>query len=176
MRKDEAISAQEAAAIMGVHFTRPARMASAGLIETVDILVGISISGDRLSKVYSRLQAEENYEEYILSLKRRVRRRPREYLDERSEVFEYLAAEGRPKIALHDAIGTAEAGKILSVSTSWVSSLALENQIIGRVSWSGRAVNRTWIISKASCIENRLSIERKKLSGETLFGRPRKLS
>lgn len=174
MRKDEAISAQEAAAIMGVHFTRPARMAAAGLIETVDILV-ITTSGDRFAKLYSRIQSEDDYREYISS-KRRVRRRPRQYLDERSAVIAYLATAGRPKIPLYDAIGSSEAGKILGVSTSWVPSLALAKDIVGRIMWSGRATNRTWVLSKKSCIENRLSIERKKLSGETLYGRPRNLS
>ena len=175
MRRDEAVSAQEAASIMGVHFTRPARMAAAGLIETVDILVGISVSGDRLAKLYSRLQAEENYREYVES-KSRVQRRPREYLDEREAVLKYLSTPGRKKIPLYDAIGTAEASKILSVSISWVSSLAITGDIVGRILWSGRAENRTWIISKASCIENRLNIERKKLLGEAVRGRPRNLS
>jgi hypothetical protein len=58
--KDEAIGSYEAAAVMGLHFTRPKRMVAAGLISSI-VLCG---EEGREFSVYSLRECDQNFREY----------------------------------------------------------------------------------------------------------------
>jgi len=165
--KDEAIGAWEAAAIMGVHWSRPKKMADAGTIPS-RVMCG---QPGREFAVYSREDCERDYRDYIA--KRTVSRRPRTALADRPAALRMLAAKGRPKIAFGDAIGAYEAAKILGVFWTLVPRLAKEGKIVGRVLQSGRGqTSRLWIFSRQSCAAWEAEVSKLEQAGK-MRGRPR---
>lgn len=165
---DEAIGAWEAAAIMGVHWSRPAKMAATGVISSRVI----GETGERSFAVYSRAECEENYRDY--AAKRLVSKRPRTALDERPVILKVLAPRDRPRIAYGDAISVYEAGKILGVWWTLVPRLVRDGKLVGRILNSGRKKSsRLWIISRGSCERNRADVARQEQAG-TKRGRPRR--
>jgi hypothetical protein len=166
--KDEAIGAWEAAAIMGVHWSRVRRMADAGAI-SVRVVCG---QEGREFAVYSRDECEQNYRDYVAN--RQGGRRPRTAVHERPAAIKLLAAKGRPKIKFGDAIGAYEAAKILGVFWTLVPRLAKEGKIVGRILHSGRASqSRLWVLSRQSCEARAAESSRLEQSGQKM-GRPRK--
>ena len=169
MAKDTAIGSQEAAAILGVHWTTPAKMVAKGLIRGREISCGQGEAEERLTMVFSRLDAEDDWREYAEKMAAGgTGRRPRGYVDDRDAVVAALSQA--PQIGYEDAIGAAEAAKIMRVSVSWPPRLAASGEIVGRILWASRTKTaKVWIFSRRSCVEN--SNKAKKRSGP---GRPRR--
>lgn len=166
MVMDEAIGSFEAAAILGLHFTKPARMAAQGLLTTRD-LVG---NNARRFVVYSSQECEDNFSAYE-SAERTGR--PRTRLSDRALVKRKLAPKSRPRIAFGDAIGVSQAAEILGVWVSLVPRLVREGKIVGRLLWSERSGSpRVWILSRAS-VEQRAADVRRAEGAGTKTGRPR---
>ena len=166
--KDEALGAWEAAALMGVHWSRPARMAESGIISSR--IVGST--ADREFAVYSREGCEENYRDYLA--KRVVSRRPRTALENRPAMVRLLADKDRPRIEFGDAISVYEAAKILGVYWTLVPRLVKSEKIVGRILNSGREKSsRLWVISRKSCERHGAEVSRQEQAG-TKAGRPRK--
>lgn len=145
--KNEAIGSYEAAAVMGLHFTRPRRMAEAGVISST-VLGG---EEGRSFSVYSLRECDENFRDYEEALGKSGGR-PRTQIDSRHAVLRVLAAKGRPVIMMDDVVGTEDAAEILGVWHTLVPRLAKRGRIIGRLLWSERAsASRLWIFSRKSC-------------------------
>lgn len=166
--KDEALGAWEAAGLMGLHWSRPAKMVLQGILSSR--VVGVS--GERSFAVYSRNECEQNYADYIDG--KAIRKRPRTALDERPAILRALAPKSRPRIAYGDAISLAEAGRILGVWWTLVPRLVRDGKLVGRILHSGRKnSSRLWIISRESCEQHRADVARQEQAG-TKRGRPRK--
>jgi hypothetical protein len=164
---DEAIGAWEASALMGLHWSRPAKMAEAGTISSR--VVGST--EERTFAVYSRAECEQNYKDYMAN--RVPTRRPRTALDNRPDILRVLGQKDRPKIAYGDAISVYEAAKILGVWWTLVPRLAKDGKIVGRVLHSGRQnSSRLWVISRQSCETHGADVSRQEQAG-TKRGRPR---
>lgn len=145
--KNEAIGSYEAAAVMGLHFTRPRRMAAAGVIASK------TLSGEegRSFSVYSLRECDENFRDYEEAIGKSGGR-PRTQIDSRHAVLRVLADKDRPVIMMDDVVGTEEAATILGVWHTLVPRLAKRGRIVGRLLWSERAgVSRLWIFSRKSC-------------------------
>ncbi len=168
MSNDEAIGPWEAACLMGVHWSRPAKMAAKGDI------VSRAVSGQdgREFAVYSREDCEQNYQDYIE--KRVVTRRPRTALDLRPGMVKALASKKRPRIAFGDAISVEEAAKAMGVYWTLVPRLVESGKIVGRVLTSGRAGGaRIWIVSRESCQRHAAEVSKLEQAGKKR-GRKRK--
>lgn len=166
--KDEAIGAWEASALMGVHWSRPAKMAAQGVISSR--VVGAKEG--RAFAVYSRAECDQNYQDYLDS--QTGARRPRTALDNRPSTVRALAKKGRPQIAFGDAISVYEAAKILGVWWTLIARLVNDGKIVGRVLHSEReGAPRLWIISRESCEKHAADVARQEQAG-TKRGRPRK--
>jgi hypothetical protein len=151
---DLALGSYEAAAIMGVQYSRPKRMYDEGLIDARSLApVWVARSG-RQKLVYSLESCEENYNDYVRRLHVKGRdgvMRPRSRLHERSNILRQLEEQKTP-ILYADAIGTAEAAKILDCHPTAVAKLVREGRIRGRVPWNPRHdQSKWWIISQKSC-------------------------
>lgn len=167
--KSEAIGAFEAACLLGTHWTKPAIMAEQGRLSSrvVGGVNGRSFSVFRLDEI------EQNYREYEEAQSSGSPGRPRASLHLRPDALRALAAKDRPKIEFDDAIGFVEAAKILGVHTSFVTRLAMNGEIVGRILWSRRAGrSRLWIFSRLSC-ERRAADSRKLEREGRKVGRPR---
>lgn len=168
--KNEAIGAWEAACLMGLHWTRPRRMADAGLLSVRKI----STSGSKEFAVYSLRDCEENFADYLKEAKNRQSSgRPRTALHMRDDALKALGAKDRPKIEFDDAIGVMEASKIIGVFWTRVPRIASEGNIVGRVLWSQRGGDsRLWVLSRKSCVAWAKEIRSQETAG-TKRGRPR---
>lgn len=172
----QAVGAAEAAAIMGVHFSTPARMVEKGML-SASICQQRAGGGERMVAIFDGRECEENYLDYLFKVAERGGlndRRPRAHLDSRDEVLEHLAAVEVP-IAFSDACGAAEAAEILHVHASFLTRLARKGSLSGRSPWSprGRGETRNWIFSRRSCLAN-VAAARKMTAAGTHVGRPRK--
>ena len=115
----QALGAFEAAAVLGVHYATPAKMAQKGLI--VCRTVPLSGAGIKLAPIFDGRSCEEDYLDYEDKLAEGGSgKRPRGYLDLRPEALKRLRAVETP-ITFADAITTAEAAEILSVHTSFIA-------------------------------------------------------
>jgi len=168
--RDEAVGAVEAAGILAMHFTKPKRLAEAGVLSSR----AVGGQDGREFLVYSAAECDENYRDYA-----RNRResggvgRPRTAETARTEALRRLAEKGRTRIAFGDAVGVEEAAKILGVYWTLVPRLAREGKIVGRILWSDRAGrSRLWIFSRESCEARGAEVKRQEDSG-TKIGRPR---
>lgn len=168
--KNEAIGTWEAACLLGVHWTRPKKMAEAG------VLSARSVGGaeGREFAVYSARECDENFLDY--AKRRGAQGRGRTAVDLRPDAIKNLATRGRPQIDFEDAIGVFEAAEILGVFWTRVARMVDEGKIVGRVLWSNRGDrSRLWIFSRKSCTAYAKEIRRLEASGKKL-GRPRKAS
>ena len=155
--KDVAIGSWEAAALLGVHWTRPRKMADKGLIESRRL--GIS-RGDRSAQVYSLASCERDYREYedrVAAHGGRHERRPRAWLHLRKGMQARLA-KAKVHIDYDDACSTADAMRIMRlVSTSQITRLIEAGEIVARKAHNPRQTAATgggsvlWIISRKSC-------------------------
>lgn len=168
--KNEAIGSYEAAAVMGMHFTRPRRMAEAGVISSKEL----GGEGGRLFSVYSLRECDRNFRDYEAAIsKSGGGGRPRAQIDSRHVVLRVLSDKDRPVIMMDDAVGTQEAAEILGVWHTLVPRLAKRGRIVGRLLWSERAgVSRLWIFSRKSC-EACVAKMRKLEENGIRVGRPR---
>ena len=172
----QAVGAAEAAAIMGVHFSTPARMVDKGMLSAA-ICQQRAGGGERLIAIFDGRECEENYLDYLYKVAERGGmndRRPRAHLDSRDAVLAHLASVEQP-IAFTDACGAGEAAEILHVHSSFLTRLARQGRLIGRSPWSprGRSETRNWIFSRRSCLAN-VAAARKMTAAGSHVGRPRK--
>jgi hypothetical protein len=166
--KNEAIGSYEAAAVMGLHFTRPRRMAESGVISSK------TLGGEegREFSIYSLRECDENFREYEKTIGQSGGR-PRTGLDSRHAVLRVLADKDRPVIMLDDAVGTQEAAEILGVWHTLVPRLVSSGRVVGRILWSERAgSSRLWIFSRKSCQECAAKMRKLEEAGISV-GRPR---
>lgn len=157
----QAIGACEAAALMGVHRTRPAVMAERGELScwSLDATPGAD-KRQREYVVYDGAECEKNYQDYAEGHVGR----PRSQLHLRGKVLDHLATVKHP-IAFEDAIGVVEAAQILKVHRSFVPRLVANGEIVGRVLWSPEAHRCVHIVSKASCEANVAKVRSLEKSG-----------
>ena len=169
----QALGAFEAAAVMGVHFATPARMAEKGLVACRAVLL---TGGRKSAPIFDGRSCEEDYLDYENKLAEGgTGKRPRLYLHLRPEALKRLRAVETP-IAFNDAITTAEAAEILSVHNSFITRMIASGDIVGRRLWSPRgAAERIYLVSRASCVTNAQQIRRLQATGQKT-GRPRKFS
>lgn len=170
----QALGAFEAAAVMGVHFSTPARMVAKGLI------AGRQVPSSGTLKsigIFDGRSCEENFQDYeqVVAEQGGTGRRPRAGLGLRPDALRHLRAVETP-IAFDDAITTAEAAELLSVHQSFIARMIARGEIVGRRVWSQRASSeRFLIVSRKSCVANVQKIRKLQASGAKV-GRPRKFS
>lgn len=168
-RPDIALGSWEAAALMGVHYTRPGRMMATGK------LIGRKLAGVRDDPqseiaVYSSADCERDYEEYqerVAESGGKHYRRPREWLHLREPVLRRLARE-RNVVEYSDACSVAEAmAELRLVSTAQVCRMLREGKLVGRRPYSERndQSKSLWIISRRSVEEWRKSIVAREAAG-----------
>jgi hypothetical protein len=175
----QAVGPYEAAAIMGVHFATPAKMVGKGLLHAHVLDQVYSAGGTRRQMIFDGLECEKDYLDYEARMADPddpVGRRPRAYLDLRPQALKRLRAVETP-ISFDDAVGVAEAAKILSVHPSFISRLVSCGEVVGRVAWGrrGGALGRQFILSRRSCLDNVAKVRAMQAAGGKV-GRPRKLS
>ena len=171
----QALGAFEAAAVMGVHFATPSKMASKGLIACRT--VPLSGDGIKVAPIFDGRSCEEDYLDYEAKLAEGGSgKRPRGHLSQRPEALKRLRAVEAP-IAFADAITTAEAAEILSVHNSFITRMIANGDIVGRRLWSprGSAGERIYIVSRQSCVENAQEMRKIQATGKK-NGRPRRFS
>ena len=175
---DLAIGSYEAACVLGVHFTQPKRMADKWLLTARALKSPTDRDTGRVFAVYSLAECQRDYEDYEERVKSGEHaRRPRTAVDERGQMLKKLAAETQ-KIEFGDAIGAAEAGKILGVHFSFPVRMAQAGEIKGRKLHNARpdtGGSALWIFSRASCEANAAAAKRKQDAGKKP-GRPRRFA
>jgi hypothetical protein len=157
---DLAVNADEAAAVMGVHFTQPVKMGRLEKIRAKEFPTFWKAQPVHGPSVFSLRDCEKSFLEYMERLREgggKVQRQPRKSLENRTIVFDYL--EGQPKILFSDAIGTSEAAEILQCHATYALKLCQTNRVLTRKGWS-RKVNaasptrkRNYIISRKSVVK-----------------------
>lgn len=168
-RADIALGSWEAAALMGVHYTRPGRMLSTGK------LIGRTLEGVRDEPqseiaVYSSADCERDYEEYearVADSGGRHYRRPRAWLHLRDAVLRRLAKE-KHLVDYADACSVAEAmHELRLVSTAQVCRMLREGKLVGRRPYSERnnQSKSLWILSRRSVEEWKRSIVARETAG-----------
>lgn len=150
---DLALGSYEAAALMGVHFTRPGRMYADGTLDgrEIEAVVG---DGSRKFVLYSAKSCEENFREY----EKRAGGRPRDWLHLRPDALKRLA-KAAPAITYDDAIGVMDAARILKVHYASVYKLVEWGKLLARTPWNPRKGGaRLLIVSRKSCEKNRKEV------------------
>ena len=153
----QAVSASEAAAILGVHFVMPKRMAEKGLLSVHVATESVNVDEpERFYALYDSAECDGNYREYEKKIEARGGkndRRPRGQLHLRPEVIAHLKNVETP-VAFDDAITLGEAANILGVHHTLVPRMLRSGKIVGRIAWSqrGRGAPRSWIVSRKSCL------------------------
>lgn len=177
----QAVGSFEAAALMGLHFSTPAKMVEKGMLAAhVQPQTIPTAGGLRRQAIFDGVECEENFLDYQEKLDAsggKTERRPRAYLHLRPRALRALAAVQNP-IAFADAIGIAEAAEILRVHVSFITRMIAAGEIVGRRTWGQRRLNDTsrhYIISRKSCLENVKKARQLQTSGKKV-GRPRKMS
>lgn len=169
---DMALGSFEAAAILGTHWTQPARMAGRGVISQRTFKSSAGAKATHTFAVYSLSECEADYLDYATK-QASAGGRPRTSLDARPGMLKILAAEPH-RILFGDAVGTLEAAEILRVHWTFVARLAREGKIVGRMLYNARVPrSRLWIFSRASCEANATLAMRLQASG-TKRGRKRR--
>ncbi len=171
----QAVGAYEAAALMGVHYSRPQKLVEKGVLSAHRVEESVHVA--KLTKyqaIYDSRECEKDFEEYEdLMDSGEHGKRPRAWLHLRPEAIRHLKAVKTP-IAFNDAIGVAEAAKILKVVVSFIPRLVARGDIVGRRPWSRRGSSaRIYIISRQSCVENVKQVRSIEAAGKKI-GRPRK--
>jgi len=176
---NQAVGSHEAAAIMGVHFSVPQRMADKGWI-SCHPLAGAGVA--RIGHIYDGAECNKNfleYEEFVASRGGMNDRRPRAWLHHRNPIIQRLAKV--PKIAFADCISIQEAAEILGVHPSFVPRMLASGVILGRRLHSRRlrisddSTRALHICSRTSCLENARKARKMQHEGVKV-GRPRNFS
>lgn len=175
----QAVGPHEAAAIMGLHWSVPARMLSKGWLSASE-MEGAG-TGQRAFVVYNGAECDANYREYDERVQARGGmndRRPRAWIHLREPMIRKLAAIEEP-IAFGDAIGVREAAGILGVHPSFVPRMIKAGDIVGRRLHSRDQVltrhRAVYICSRKSCLENAKIVRQQQHAGGKV-GRPRDFS
>lgn len=150
--QNAALGSYEAACVIGVHFTRIAKMAEAGTLKSRLLR---SSSADIRIRVYSFSDLCQNWDEYVYSVDKKLRsRRRRTNEDLREPMIRELAAMPA-HIDFYDAVSVYEAAEILGVWYSYVPRLAAAGGVVGRRLINHRQTkSRAMIYSRKSCEEN----------------------
>ncbi len=166
---DLALSTGEAAAVIGVHWTRIAKMAAAGQLKYKEIEGGWGPKS-RSIKIYSLHDCEREFAEY---LEMRAAddpwlRRPRTKVDDRRPMLKKLAKV--EPITFKDAIGTGEVADLLRIDPKLAVRYAEEGVIRARkpiddARGSQQSQSRWWIYSLDSAKARRGNIIEKELDG-----------
>lgn len=173
----QAVGTQEAAGLMGVHFSAAVRMFDKGWVG------GREMKGRGVQRryiVFDGAECDANYREYeekIAQRGGRNDRRPRAWLHTRHPTLRFLAEVETP-IAFDDAIGVLEAAEILGVHASMVPRLAAAGDVVGRLTMGRQGIggaSRVWLLSRKSCLENAKTVRAAEANG-TKVGRPRRKS
>lgn len=172
---DLALGPEEAAAILGVHWSRPSKMVDRGEIGARE--TSSNDDGSRVFRIFSLRECEEDYQRYLRLLSGQeeigIVRRPRSRVDDREPVYRVLSDAKLPQIVFGDAIGTYEAAAIIGVWPTYVRRLVAQGRLIGRIAWSQRSGDsRMWIISRSSAEELAAAMSREEKTGKH-HGRPR---
>jgi len=173
---DQAIGSWEAACLLGVHWTTPARMVEKGLLTTRTLASPVVSDPERVFTVYSMAECEADWEEYAEQLRQGGSgKRPRAGVDLRPPMVKALAAVEH-QIAFGDAVSTGEAAEIMSVHWTFPPRMAQQGKIVGRILVNARNNrSRCWIFSRASCEAN-VSLARRLQAAGTKKGRHRNLA
>lgn len=159
---DLALGSFEAAAVMGVHFTRPRRMFDRGLITGKVLDAGVS-APTRRAAVYSLDSCNDDFLEQA-SRTAGGSGRPRTYADQRPVALKRLAAE-KTQILFEDAIGIADAAKILQCHLSLLPYLISKKFVVSRQPWNPRTkAAKFHILSRKSVEAYRKKAARQKKS------------
>lgn len=156
---DMALSASEAAAILGVQFSRPPRMLERGEIR--GRVCGSAYANKesqaalRQKHLFSLLECDRNYREYAATVERGnvAGGRRREYVHMRQPMLEQLA-KASVKVTFADAINAQEAAELLDCSISLIPYLVTHAKLLCRCPENPRTKEpkkRIFIISRASC-------------------------
>ena len=157
---DLALSADEASAVMGVHFTQPVKMGRAEKIRYRELPTFWKDKPAHGPSVFSLRDCEKSFLEYMERLKEgngKVRRQPRKSLENRTVVFDYL--EEQPLILFSDAIGASEAAEILQCHATYILKMCQANRVLNRKGWSRKVGakspnrKRNYIISRKSIMK-----------------------
>jgi hypothetical protein len=160
----QAVGADEAAALMGVHFTTPRAMANKGKLIARSVRPG---RGRRPPAIYDGSDCDRDWREYERNVESGLhRKRERAHAHRRPVVLKHLASVEH-RIEFDDSIGVQEAADILGVHPSLVPRMARKRQIVGRIAWSERATaSRLWIVSRKSCVANLKEIRQREAAGK----------
>ena len=168
---DMAVGSWEAAGVLGIHFTQPAKLAEKGFL-TVRKLKSLSTAGVNTFAIYSFAECDKDFLDYE-DRQASSGGRPRTRVDGRPAMLKKLAAE-KNQILFADAIGTHEAAEILGVHWTFPSRMARDGKIVGRMLHSDRGrSSRLWIFSRASCEKNLREAKKLEAAGKKL-GRKRR--
>ncbi|MGA0207554.1 MAG: hypothetical protein ACO3LT_07160 [Ilumatobacteraceae bacterium] len=159
---DLALTTGEAAAVLGVHFTRVKKMADAGQIRSKVIYGGWGKSSARMPAIYSLADCQENFAEYLELRKDGDPsiRRPRTRIDEREPMLKAL--QKVPQILFDDACGTGDAATSLRIDPKLCIRYAEGGALVARKGIdtdrvaSGDA--KWWIYSRASIEDRRAAV------------------
>lgn len=173
----QAVGSFEAAALMGVHFSIPQKLAARGRLSAhAPADSAWSDAPTRSYAIYDGAECDRDYHEYeakIASRGGKSDRRPRGWVHLRPDVLRHLKAVETP-IAFDDAISTAEAAKILGVHVTFVPRMVSGGKIVGRRPWNPRSkTSKIWIISRRSCLAN-VRDKKRLMAAGGVTGRPRK--
>ena len=149
----QAVGGFEAAAIMGLHFTVPYRLAKTGKLTAHAHDAGQT--GKRVT-FFDGGECEQNWCEYAekMAVEGGTGKRPRTNDKYRKAALKHLAGVEH-KIQLSDAISIAEAAEIMGTHNTWTVRLAREGKLIARRLWSPRAVKAAqWMVSRKSALAN----------------------
>jgi len=173
---DMAIGSWEAACVLGVHWTTPARMVAKGLLTARTLASPVASDPSRVFTVYSLAECEKDWEDYAEKMAQGgTGKRPRAGVDLRPPMLKLLAAVEH-KIAFGDAIGTGTAAEIMGVHFSFPTRLATQGKLVARILANDRNNrSRCWIFSRASC-ESDASTARRLQSTGKKKGRHRNLA
>ena len=176
----QAVGASEAAAIMGVHWTVPKRMQEKGLL-TAHFMPDSLYSDDptKVYAIYDGGECEADYRAYDEAYRARggkTLRRPRSWLHLRPDALRHLKGVEQP-IAFSDAIGMAEAAKILCVHQTLIPRLVAAGKVVGRRPWNPRGSGgRIYILSRKSCQANLKEMRALEAAGKKCGPRRKKVS
>ena len=159
---DLALGSYEAAALMGVHFTRPARMHAAGKIDGREIEAVSGGGATRTFLVYSAASCEADYRDYD----QKTVGRPRDWLHLRAEAVKRIT-KATPAITYDDAIGVVDAARLLKVHYTAVYKLIERGKLAARRPWNPRkGGSRILIVSRKSCEANRREVAALEAAGK----------
>jgi len=173
----QGVSAGEAAAIMGLHFVMPKRMAEKGVLSAHVATESANVDEpERFYAIYDSAECDKNFREYeekVAARGGKNDRRPRGQLHTRPDVVAHLKTVKTP-IDFEDAVTLGEAAAILGVHHTLVPRMLRSGKIVGRVAWSPRGGGgaRIWIVSRRSCLANVKEIKAAEAAGKKR-GRPR---